>query len=102
MRRIYISGKITGDDNYKKKFEAAEKALLKFFDNKVDVYNPAKLDLGPDATWKHYMRIDIQMLCSCDTIYMLSDWKKSRGARFERKVAKKLGIKIAYERIVIF
>lgn len=98
MRRIYISGKITGDDNYKNKFEAAEKALLKFFDNKVDVINPAKLDLGSYATWEQYMRIDIQMLCSCNTIYMLSDWKKSKGARFEHKVAQKLGIEIVYER----
>lgn len=98
MRRIYISGKITGDDNYKKKFEAATKALLKFFDNKVAVFNPAMLDLGSDATWEQYMRKDIQMLCTCDTIYMLSDWKKSKGARFEHKVAKKLGIEIVYER----
>lgn len=98
MKTIYISGKITGDDNYKKKFEAAHRTLRRFFDGGVLVVNPAQLDLGPEATWKDYMKECIRMLCQCDTIYMLPDWKKSKGARFERKVAKKLGIKVMYER----
>lgn len=91
--RVYISGRITGDKGYKEKFRKAYEKLLFHY----DVFNPASLDLGDAATWSDYMRYDINELTRCDAIYMLRDWRKSKGARLERFIARKIGLKVFYE-----
>lgn len=91
---VYISGKITGDDKYKEKFALAESALnLQGY----KTINPARIDLGPDATWEQYMELDLYLLGACDAIYMLTDWTESRGASAEWGFAKAKGIKIMEE-----
>lgn len=94
MKKIYISGKITGNKNYKQEFEAAE-MLLKL----AGYYpvNPAREHLPDGATWADYMRHDIKLLCNCDGLYMLKDWQESKGARVEHQLAQNLGLKIYYE-----
>lgn len=94
---IYISGKITGDPNYKEKFERIENALEK--DAGIEhIINPAKLDLIDGGTWEDYMKRDIPFITICDAIFMMKGWWRSKGARLERYIAKKLGILIIYER----
>lgn len=96
---IYISGPITGNPDYKKDFERIENWLLENMPMTLDVgcVNPAKLDLGENATWEDYMRRDIKLLMDCDAIFMMKGWRKSRGAKIERKIAKMLKMKIWYE-----
>lgn len=94
MKKIYISGKITDNENYKTDFEAAELAL------KIAGYqpvNPVEEHLPDGATWADYMRHDIKLLCDCDAIYMLNGWRESAGAKIEHKLARDLGIEIIYE-----
>ena len=101
---IYISGKITGDDNYRIKFATAEQRLIR---DGYKVLNPVeeadKLDrvhqaLGIAApTWSEYMWKCIQVIRDADEVYMLRDWQKSRGARLEHYIASELGITIVYE-----
>lgn len=91
---IYISGRITGDANYKEKFNRAEKLLFSIGNDPV---NPAKVELGKKATWADYMKHDLHALLCSDAIYMLKGWRRSKGARLERYIAKKLGLKIIYE-----
>lgn len=59
--------------------------------------NPASIDFGPDetenATWEDYMRVCLPMLATCDYIFLLSGWEKSRGARLEKQIADALGIR---------
>lgn len=101
---IYISGKITGDDNYRTKFAMAEKRLIR---DGYDVLNPVevgdrldRLYLGAGLaapTWSEYMRKCLLAISDADALYMLRDWQESRGARLEHYIASELGIKIVYE-----
>ena len=94
MKKIYISGKITDNPNYKADFEAAELALKIAGCQPV---NPAEEHLPDGATWADYMRQDIKLLCDCDAIYMLNGWRESAGAKIEHKLARDLGMEIIYE-----
>lgn len=91
MKKIYISGKITNNANYKADFEAAENELKIAGFQPV---NPAKEHLPDGATWADYMRHDIKLLCDCDAIYMLKGWQESAGAKIEHKLARDLGLEI--------
>lgn len=92
---VYISGPITGVLDYKEKFGLIEASL------KLEGYetiNPAKVNLGENATWEDYMRHDIKSLCDCDAIFMMKGWQRSKGARVENYMAKKLGLLVINER----
>ena len=93
---IYISGKITGCDDYKERFAVAE-TYLRGQGHKT--INPARIDLGKDATWQQYMKFDLYLLGLCDAIYMLDNWIESRGARIEWMFAKTKGLKIVEEKL---
>lgn len=43
------------------------------------------------------MKKDIVKLLSCDCVYALSDWSKSKGARIELCLALDLGMEIIVE-----
>jgi hypothetical protein len=92
--KVYIAGKITGDPNYREKFNKAEEEL------KAEGYivmNPAILPEG--FTWSDYMRITEAMLEACDIVYMLEDWKDSQGAQVEHKKAILRGNTIIYQKM---
>jgi hypothetical protein len=98
--KIYISGKITGLDieEAMQNFEDAEVMLNKL--NFDTIFNPFKVckDLDPNtATWDDYMIKNIEVLLKCDSIFMLSNWEDSKGARLEFDIAKSLGVKIYHE-----
>lgn len=85
--RVYISGPITGvPDGNKAAFKAAAVELEA---RGHDVVNPAELEV-PGWTWKDYLHHDLKILLKCDAIHMLPGWIKSKGARFEYMVARKL------------
>ena len=95
--KIYISGKITGDVNYKEKFSDAEVRLR---DLGYEVFNPA---IFPNIfTWKDFMDIDLKILSLCDAVYLLDDWKESHGALIEEAEAKKLGLPVIHEEETIY
>jgi len=89
--KIYLSGKITGDENYKNKFITVEKELT----NKgYEVFNPAVM---PNMfSWEEFMKLDLMVLSFCDAICLLPDWKESRGAVMEYEEAKRLGLNILF------
>jgi hypothetical protein len=93
---IYISGAITGQhpDNVRRAFSKAEFELIL---EGHTVINPMSLCHDHDGSWEEAMAVDIKALLTADAIYMLSNWKKSRGARIERAIAKEMGIDIIYE-----
>lgn len=97
-KKIYISGKITGTDDYMQRFEEAEKALNNMFPG-VSVINPAKVNaaMPTDTTYEQYMAMSFTMLDMCDTIYMMQGWEHSNGAKKEIIKAKELGLKILYQ-----
>jgi hypothetical protein len=48
-------------------------------------------------TWRDFLKSDIPFLLKCDVIYMLLDWKTSRGARLEHWLAKRYHKQVIYE-----
>lgn len=93
--KVYISGAISADPFYQRKFE---KAQIELEDEGYEVVNPAAAyEEGYMNTYKGYLDADLELLMDCDAIYMLSDWYKSKGARTEHQYAKAVGMWIAYQ-----
>ena len=81
MARIYISGPMTGIENYKERFAKAEQEIQ---EQGHSVVNPALVDfILPNGTYEEYMKIDMFLLDMCYTIYMLKGWEKSCGSNRE-------------------
>ncbi len=95
--RIYISGKITGTpiERTREKFNKAEQML---HNKGLEAINPMKNGLPDTASWESHMAIDIVLLMSCETVYMLPCWEDSKGATLEKKIAEITGKKIIYEK----
>ena len=95
MTKIYISGKISGIESEAAQiFERAENELKAKGFNPI---NPMTLNHDHDKSWHAYMKEDVKALCDCDQIYMLSNWKDSKGAIIEHTIAMYLGIDVVYQ-----
>ena len=79
---IYISGKVSGTDDYMERFAKAEKELT---ERGFSVINPVKMDdvLPKCCSYEDFMKIDLALLEMCEGIYMLKGWEKSCGANRE-------------------
>ena len=84
--KIYISGKITGFpiDVAREKINTAESFLESAG---FEVVNPLKNGLAVSEPWERHIVKDVELLMSCDAIYMLDCWRSSRGARIEYNIA---------------
>ena len=93
--KIYISGSITGTDDYIERFANAEKGLT---ENGYSAINPAKVNaqLPEDTSYEEYMKISFCMLDMCEAIFMLRGWNKSCGANRE------LGYAMAKDMIIMY
>lgn len=85
----YISGAISTDPHYRKKFANAETILRACG---YDVLNPTMIP--PLLTYDQHMRIDLILVEACDVIVLLPDWRYSDGANVELDRAKQLGKEI--------
>lgn len=93
--KIYISGRITGNPDYKDEFFEAETWL---FNQGYKPINPSNLDLVlPELNYEQYMALDYKLIEMADGIFMLHNWQKSKGACAELSFAKSLGKKVIYQ-----
>lgn len=90
-KRIYIAGPMTGyeDLNYPAFADTAQ--VLR--NAGYNVVNPAEINTV-DTEYKEAIRNAIQGLITCDAIWMLKGWTKSKGAMLEFQIANCLGLTI--------
>ena len=92
----YISGAVSTDPDFRKKFSDAEQYLRTAGFN---VINPVR-DEEDGMPWDWYLRKDIRKLTECTGIIFLPDWKTSRGARLEKNIADGLGLdELSYDEL---
>lgn len=91
--KLYLSGAITGTDDYMDRFSMAEKSL----EAEHTIINPANVNaqLPSDTNYEDYMKMSFCMIDMCDGIYLLKGWEKSCGSNRE------LGYAMAKGKIIL-
>ncbi len=100
MKKVFISGKITGEPIRKcvDKFSLAYSVLWMKESISTEIINPLILKgIHFGISHKEAMKICRAELKTCTHIYMLKDWKESKGAKDEHQFAVDNGIEIIYE-----
>lgn len=94
--KIYIAGKITGLDDYMKRFKDKQKELE---DQGHIIINPVGLNdiLGEDFIHDDYMHVCYSLIDLCDGVYLLNNWKDSEGAKKEKTYAVENSKNILFE-----
>ncbi|MEG0944377.1 MAG: DUF4406 domain-containing protein [Angelakisella sp.] len=89
--KAYIAGKITGDPNYRTKFQSAAEQLK---EKGLIIVSPATLTEGMNVA--DYMRICFAMMDSVDIVAFLPDYTDSRGALLEHAWCQYVGKQTMY------
>lgn len=83
---IYLSGAITGVDNFKNRFEVAMNALRKIGYRKF--INPAEMDMVLDGMgYEDYMSVDFALIDMADVLVVIPDSENSSGVKREEMYA---------------
>lgn len=92
MAKIYISGPITGNPNYKEQFATISRRLEK--DGHIVIDPSVETEkLSP----RDYMRISLARLEAADEILLLPGWENSNGAKIEKLYAEYIGLRVREE-----
>lgn len=94
IKTIYLSGKITGEENYKEKFAEAESKLTEMG---YKVVNPSVISVFDFFTHEQFLHIDYSLIDCCDALFMLPDWQNSKGAIKEWHYAEAHGKTIIFQ-----
>ncbi|WP_236085229.1 DUF4406 domain-containing protein [Pseudomonas aeruginosa] len=89
-RRIYVAGPMTGYKDFNFPAFNAQAEALRGLGYHVE--NPAEHGIVEGAEWQDYLRYDIGRLSTCEAIFLLPGWSKSKGAALEVHIAKALGM----------
>ena len=98
--KVFISGKMTGlsHEEYQAKFDAAAQRLraegYEIFNPSVPQWNDAMHDSG--MSYGDILIEDFKKIQECDALYMLDNWRDSKGATAEHAFATAIGMKIMY------
>lgn len=95
--RVYISGPMTGDENYIMKFARRERYLEGLgyeVCNPVGIAKRLEVELDRKPNYEEYMVADLEALSKCDAISYLPGWENSSGAKREKERADSLGLKV--------
>ena len=110
---IYISGSITHDPNFVKKFALAEKLIIEKADPGTAIFNPAANQTLPtegrteEQLWADYLVRDLFMLMNIRQkfpvaiLVSMPEHKTSKGSSLERAFADRIGFCILDIREII-
>lgn len=93
MKRIYISGPMTGlpGENHGAFHTAAAQLRALGY----EVVNPAETTVPSEgAHWEAWLKADLRQMLTCDTIALLPGWEASKGAHLELHVAHRVGMTV--------
>lgn len=90
---VYVVGRISGDPNFKTKFEYVYQFLKHHGYEKVIV----PTCVADNLPYERYAPISLGFVQACDVVYALSDWKDSTGAKAEVAYAKMAGKIVLFE-----
>lgn len=102
FKKIYISGAISGTDDYIERFDKAETNLKRAFPN-AEIFNPSReiLTSGTNLNdWNSCMVFCLAHEAFCDAIYFMDGWEKSKGCQIEYEFAKKHMLPIIGEEVL--
>ena len=85
-KTAFLSGPISGVENYRKRFHDAEVQLKKAG---YKVLNPSTMP--QDMEWGLAMKECLNRLDTADVLVSLPGWRESAGAQIERLYAERLG-----------
>lgn len=91
-KKMYISGKMKGLNNYRSLFAEIERQ----YQNEYKVMNPCRFEHTSDV-WEDRIMHDLNIIRSCDVVYMMNNWKDSNGAQVEHYFAQGMGKEIIYQ-----
>lgn len=95
--KVFISGKITGEPIIPCVFKFTQAMRDEKIRDFETIIHPFHLDVYFGISHKEAMEICLEALKDCTHIYMLKDWKESKGAKIEHQFALENGIKIIYQ-----
>lgn len=90
--KIYIAGPMSGLPDLN--FPAFHAAAIQLRARGFEAVNPAEINPDHKMPWHICMRRDIAQLVTCDGVALLPGWRKSKGARVERWLARILLIPV--------
>ncbi|MEM5817103.1 MAG: DUF4406 domain-containing protein [Desulfitobacterium hafniense] len=92
MKKVYISGPMTGYPDYN--FPAFMAAEAKLQELGYEVINPARIKHIDKKNWSLCMRQAATEMLKADQVATLPGWHRSCGARIEVELAMNLGIPV--------
>lgn len=88
---LYVVGGVTGRPNLNRKaFNRAASELRKA----GHFASIPHRNVPEDASWEDAMRFSISAMLRCEGVARLPDWRTSKGARIESKLAKDIGMPV--------
>lgn len=88
---LYVAGPVTGRSNLNREaFAEAARALT----DAGHFPSIPHRNVPPDAPWCDAMKSSIRAMLRCDGVARLPDWRSSRGARIESKLARDIGMPV--------
>jgi len=95
---IYISGQISGLPEAEALSNFAKaKSQLQLMHPDATIISPMHdIKHEHDKSWESYMKQDIGELLRCNTIALLPNWSKSKGAKLEYLIATSLNFEVIF------
>jgi len=92
--KAYLAGPMSGHPDLN--FPAFHAWARYLRDAGNEIINPAEVNPDHSKPWADCMRSDIAQLVTCEGIYMMPGWERSKGATLEHHIASRLEMRVVY------